>query len=198
VIPIRVGDEDVRARFGIDRYYQVFLFTEDSQSNPLLFCVRELPEGMPLGEGFQFAEQVRVAGFFFNTWAYRNRQPGDGVTARTQWQLAPLLIGRDLHWHPAEAPASNPLLGAIAAGLFVVALLGVWLALWRYGRGDKQFHDETMARQIAPEAGVSLDDIGLDADGTPDFSTLEQADRQPSGRPAQAVPKDSPTQEPGG
>ncbi len=173
VIPVRVGDEDVLARFGIDRYYQVFLFTEDSQSNPLVFCVRELPEGMPVGEGFQFAEQVSVAGFFFNTWAYRSRRPSGASTSQEEWQLAPLLIGRDLRWHPRKKPASNPYLGAIAGGLFVLALFGIWLALWRYGRGDKQFHDRTIAKQLAPEPGISLDRIGLDADGRPDFSGLE-------------------------
>jgi hypothetical protein len=178
VIPVRVSDEDVGARFGIDHYYQVSLFTEDSQSNPLVFCVRELPEGMPVGEGAQFGESVTVAGFFFNTWAYRNRRT-DAASAREEWQLAPLLIGRDLAWHPAEKPAPNPYVGAIAGGLFVLALLGIWLALWRYSRGDKRFHDKTIARQFALDSGVSLDAMGLDADAKPDFSGLAERDSQP-------------------
>jgi hypothetical protein len=175
VIPVRVSDEDVLSRFGIDRYYQVFLFTEDSQSNPVVFCVRELPEGMPLGEGTQFGEPVTVAGFFFNTWAYRNRRLGAGTATEEEWQLAPLLIGRDLQWRGGDKPASNPYLGAIAGGLFVVALTGVWLALLRYSRGDKKFREKTIARQFALDSGVSLDEIGLDVDGNPDFSGLEQA-----------------------
>ncbi|HUT89987.1 MAG TPA: hypothetical protein VMY37_10840 [Thermoguttaceae bacterium] len=175
VIPVRVSDVDVVSRFGIRQYHEIFLFTEDSQSNPLVFCVPELPEGMPVGEGPEFGEYVTVAGFFFNTWAYRNRQSGDASTAREEWQLAPLLIGRDLVWHPGKKPASNPYMGAIAGGLFVVALFGVWLALWRYGRGDRQFHDRTIARKYAPASGVSLDAVGLDADGTPDFGRWEQA-----------------------
>jgi len=182
VIPVRVSDADVVARFGIDRYYQVFLFTEDSRSargvpgrNPLVFCVRELPEGMPRGKGPGFGEHVTVAGFFFNRWAYRNRRSGDAVTAREEWQLAPLLIGRDLVWHAPKKPTSNPYLGAIAGGLFVLVLFGVWLALWRYGRGDRRFHDRTIARKYAPAPGVSLDALGLDAEDAPDFSGLEQA-----------------------
>jgi len=125
--------------------------------------VRELPTGMPTGEGPQFGESVTVAGFFFNTWAYRNRRSPEG-SAEPEWQLSPLLIGRDLVWHPSEAPASNPLFGAIAAGLFVAALAGIWWALWQYGRSDKRFHKSTIARQFAPEPGTSLDEIGLDAD----------------------------------
>ena len=175
VLPVRVSDEDVLSRFGIDRYYQVFLFTEDSQSNPLVFCVRELPEGMPIGEGAQFGEPVTVAGFFFNTWAYRNRRLGVAATSEDEWQLAPLLIGRDLQWRGGDKPASNPYLGAIAGGLFVVALLGVWLALLRYSRGDKEFREKTIAPQFALDSGMSLDNIGLDADGKPDFSGLDEA-----------------------
>lgn len=175
VIPVRVSDEDILSRFGIDRYYQVFLFTEDSQSNPVVFCIRELPEGMPLGEGAQFGEPVTVAGFFFNTWAYRNRRLGDRAAAEEEWQLAPLLIGRDLSWRGGDKAASNPYLGAIAGGLFVVALLGVWIALLRYSRGDREFREKTIARQYALDSGVSLDEIGLDVDGNPDFSGLEQA-----------------------
>jgi len=184
-IPVRVSDEDVVSRFGINEYYQVFLFTEDSQNNPLVFCVREVPEGMPLGEGPQFAEDVTVAGFFFNTWAFRSRRSDDASTARQEWQLAPLLIGRDLNWRPRQKRASNPYLGAIAGGLFVVALFGVWLALWRYGRGDKQFHDKTIARQFALDSGASLDAIGLRADGTPDFTGLGEAAQPRSDAPEQ-------------
>jgi hypothetical protein len=176
VIPVRVSDADVVARFGIDRYYHIVLFTEDSRSprggpgrNPLVFCVRELPEGMPRGEGPGFGEHVTVAGFFFNRWAYRNRRRTDAAALREEWQLAPLLIGRDLLWHPRKQPAANPYLGAIAGGLFVLALVGVWLALWRYGRGDRQFHDRTIARKYALSSEASLDAIGLDTDEAPGF-----------------------------
>ncbi|MFH1920666.1 MAG: hypothetical protein ABIP48_12355 [Planctomycetota bacterium] len=191
VLLVRVSDEDVLSRFGIDHYYQVFLFTDDSQSNPLVFCVRELPEGMPVGEGAEYGERVTVAGFFFNTWAYRNRRSGDTSTPREEWQLAPLLIGRDLKWHPLKRPASNPYLGAIAGGLFVFALFGVWLALWRYSRADKQFRRTTIARQFALDSGVSLDEIGLEADGKPDFSMLPQPPESETDSPgAPPSPKD--------
>lgn len=181
VVPVRVGDADVLARFGIDHYYQVFLFTEDSRSarglpgrNPLVFCLRELPDEMPRGEGPGFGEHVTVAGFFFNRWAYRNRRSGD-ASARDEWQLAPLLIGRDLAWHAPKKRASNPYVGTIAGGIFVLILFGVWLALRRYARGDRRFHERTIARKYAPAPGVSLDAVGLDADERPDFSGLDQA-----------------------
>ena len=165
---IRVEDEDIQTRFGIDHYYQLFLFTDDSQGNPLVFCVRELPPEMPTGKGPQFGEHVTVAGFFFNTWAYRSRQQTG--------QLAPLLIGRQPVWQPRQGVSSNPVVGVIAGAVFVLLLLGIWLAMWRYSRGDKRFHDQTLAKQLASDSDVSLDELGLDADGTPDFSGLDQID----------------------
>jgi len=139
VIRIVVSDPDVVDRLGIDHYYQIALFTEDSQHNPLVFCVRELPDGMPTGGGPEFGEDITAAGFFFNTWAYRSRQPADASGPR--WQLAPLLIGRQPVWHRVEKRAANPVAGAVAGGLFVLALLAVWLILWRHGREDKRLRD---------------------------------------------------------
>jgi hypothetical protein len=165
VVPVYVPDEDVRARFGIDCYYQVSLFSEDSQGNPLVFCVREIPEGMPTGKGPQFGQYVTAAGFFFNTWAYRSQAPAESESG-APWQLAPLLIGRTVVWHPQQPPARNPVTAAVAAGAFVLVLLGVWLALWRYSRGDREFRRKTLAKHLS---------------NGPDFSRIEQAgeDRSP-------------------
>ncbi len=199
VIRIRVGDEDIVSRFGIDHYYQVFLFTEDSQGNPLVFCVRDLPDGMPRGENPQFAESVTAAGFFFSKWAYRSRELGDGPTSQAGRQ-APLLIGRSLLWHPRSQPASSPFLGAIAAGLFVLALLGVWFALWRYSRSDRQFYEKTIAGRLAPDSAVSLDRIAAGADRTPDFSGLEEGagpESSAPGRPSQTGEDEAPQRDSG-
>ena len=68
---------DVARRFGIDHYYEIDLFTDDSQNNPIVFCVRELPPGFPIGNNLH--EPVRIAGFFFKSWSFRSR--------RANWQL---------------------------------------------------------------------------------------------------------------
>jgi len=185
VVRVRVDDPDIVARFGIDHYYQLYLFTEDSQSNPLVFCVPALPKGMPTGDDPRFAEYVRVAGFFFKTWAYHpsvpveQSQPSGKRTQR--WQLAPLLIGTRPVWYPREKPATNTLGSAIAGGLFVLALLGVWLVLWRNSRRDRKFHEETIVKALAMDSGISLEDLGQDITDKPDFSNLEAADASDSG-----------------
>ena len=188
VMKIRLGsgDADIIQRLGIDHYYELAVFTADSQDNPLVFCVRRLPPGMPTGEGPHFAESVRVAGFFLKTWTYRVQRPDDGSTpstdAKSRWQLAPLLIGREPVWYPRQDRPTNTLAGAVAAVLFVLAMLGIWLAVWRYNRGDKQFREIT-ARALLPDSGKSLDELALDANGSPDFSGIDQMDYPPRDEP---------------
>ncbi|MBN2476109.1 MAG: hypothetical protein JXB62_15970 [Pirellulales bacterium] len=176
VVLIRVKDPDVVERFGIDHYYEIALFTDDSQDNPLFFCVRELPEGMPTGDGPEYGEHVRIAGFYFKLWRYRTSRE-DPERGTALGQLAPLLVGSRPRWYPQESPVANTTIQAIAGGLFVVVLVGIWLALWRFGRGDRRFHDQTLVKAHGPEAGIALDEIQLQADGTPDFAAIERMDR---------------------
>jgi hypothetical protein len=183
-VRIEVKDPDVLARFGVDHYYEISLFTADSGVNPLVFCVRELPPGMPTGDGPEYAEQLRVAGFFFKLWSYpivSTDQPGQEGRGRGQSrQPAPLLIGRQPVWYPREPSATSPLAGAIAGGLFVLALLAVWLALWRTGRGDRRLRDRSVARPGAIDpagwpSGVELGDGAISNSAAPEET--EEADR---------------------
>lgn len=135
VLRVDVPDRDVRARFGISHYYQIHLFTDDSQGNPLVICVRELPPRMPVGTGPTYAETVTVAGFFFNTWAYRRQLDLGSDQKEAVWQLAPLIIGREVIWHPREAPSPGPWIPLIAAGIFLVLLVAIWWGMLQTFRG---------------------------------------------------------------
>lgn len=176
VIPVRLSEEDILARFGIRQYYQMFLFTDDSQGNPLVFCVPSLPKGMPAGEDPRYAEHVTVAGFFFNTWAYRSRQSGK-TPGQTYWQLAPLLIGQEPVWHPRPQKSSNLLAGVIFSVLFVFALGGIWVALGLSHRGDKQFREKMLARQSAGDTAVSLEQLARQDAGPPESPGVDQGPR---------------------
>jgi hypothetical protein len=177
---VRVAvDAETAARFGFDHYYNLFLVTDDSQGNPLVFCVRWLPEGMPLGDGPGYGERVRVAGFFLKSWAYRPHAaaqtggPEDGLKPRLQ--LAPLLIGREPVWYPQQQPAANWLLGLILGGLFALLLLGIWLALWWYGRADKRFFDRTVAKVYGHGLGAPRSELDTTPlkHGAPDAPTQD-------------------------
>src|SRR5207249_1387667 len=41
---------DIASHFGVDHYFEMEVFTDDSQNYPLVFCVRDLPDGFPVGD----------------------------------------------------------------------------------------------------------------------------------------------------
>lgn len=182
---IPVSDPDIVARFGIDHYYQVSLFTDDSEGNPLTFCIRDLPEGMPYGNVPRYGETVRIAGFLFKTWNYKVPKlldpalsPGDPKTHR---QLSPLLIGRSLVWYPAPKPADNALSGVVVGGLFVLAMLAVWFVAWRSRRRERKWL-ERMESPPEFDSDVDADEedvIERRSGSEPDFRRMAEMDQGP-------------------
>lgn len=167
---IRVADPDIVERFGIDHYYEVSLFTPDSQGNPLVVCVAEMPPGLPVGDDIY--EPIRVAGFFMKVWGYRIG--GDEAVDGNQVvrQLAPLLVGRAPLPIPRQ-PVDSTVLSITFSGLFVLSLVTLWAVVWYFNRTDRRFYQQTIARQYAPDEGASLNDLGLNYQSRPDFSRLE-------------------------
>ena len=140
---IVVSDADIVARFGIDHYYQVSLFTDDSEGNPLTFCLRELPKGMPYGVMPRYGETVRIAGFFFKTWSYAVPKMTDPALSpgdpKTHQQYSPLLIGDGLTWYPAPKASDNALSGVVVGGLFFVVMAILWLTAWNNRRRERRW-----------------------------------------------------------
>lgn len=169
---VRVDDADIQARFGIDHYYEVEIFTEDSQGNPLTFCVRELPKGFP--EGGKIQEPVRIAGIFLKKWSYRLQSAGGAAEADEQAarrrQLAPLIIGSGPIWLKPP-PIDYRLSTTIFVVLFVVMTLVLCLVVWWLNRSGERFHKQVVRRLITtPDR--SLDGLDLEDHGKPDFSNL--------------------------
>jgi hypothetical protein len=167
--------ENVR-RFGLDHYYELEVFTDDSQNYPLVFCVRQLPEGFPTGESIHVP--VRIAGFFFKDWLYHARGGvGDGTTAVSDpAQYAPLLIG-SAPLIIKETAASN--LGRwIGGGLFLLALGAICVTAAWFARGDRAFRERTRAAKYSLPPGTSLDDLHLaTADSPGGFSATSASSR---------------------
>lgn len=141
-------EQEMVALYGVDHYYQLMLFTGDSQGNPLTFCVRELPEGMPYGNIPNYAENVLVAGFFFKTWSYPVRRQSDEALSpgesKTRLQLSPLLIGRSLVWRPPSKPANQTRTNVIVGVLFVAVMIVIWVVAWRSMRRERRWVDQAM------------------------------------------------------
>jgi len=181
---IHVNEPDIVARFGIDHYYQVSLFTDDSQGNPLTFCVRELPEGMPFGNLPQYAESVRIAGFFFKSWSYRVPRVTDPTlppgSPKRQYQLSPLLIGRSLDWYPAPTkPTENPSSNYVIIGLFLLVVAIIWIVGWQARRREKRWIDHAVGGSPKFDEGINLEHVDRRSNGGLDFSRIAEMDHGP-------------------
>jgi hypothetical protein len=128
-IEIRVNDPDIVQRFGIRRYYEVEMLTDDSQNNPVVCCVAQLPEGMPLGDNIH--EGLRVTGFFFKSWGYR---PG-GAANPVQHQLAPLIVAPTL---TRIAPPAGSGQSTLVAGILLAALSAAVIVMLFIRRADRR------------------------------------------------------------
>jgi hypothetical protein len=149
---------DALKRFGIDHYYEVELFTPDSQNLPLVFCVLDLPEGFPTGENLR--EEARLAGFFFKTWVFHNRaaiSTEEPNGENKNLQVAPLLIGH-APIQLAPTTAQTPVMtGKVIGALFALAIVAVWLIAWYLSRRDREFERTTLARLQSPSEPVRLE-----------------------------------------
>ncbi len=161
---------DVARRFNIDHYFEIEVFTEDSQNHPLVFCARDLPEGFPTGDLLH--EPVRVAGFFFKDWLYHargtnsedpNTEDGNAGGDIDPARFAPLLIGRAPLVLTVEQGGSS-LSRYVGVGLFLTGLAGIWIAAVVYARGDRRFRQKTPAIDFSLPAGQSLNELDLAAE----------------------------------
>jgi hypothetical protein len=153
---------DVARRFGIDHYYEMQVFTDDSQNYPLVCCVREVPAGLSMGDDLHVP--VRVAGFFFKDWRYTTRgtrdlETGELLPGEGKQQHAPLLIGRAPVLLKIEDERGMARL--VGGGLFLLALGGIWAAAWWLSRGDRRYAERRRESAHSLPPGQSLNDLNV-------------------------------------
>ena len=156
-IKVRVDDPDIVKRFGIDHYYEIEMVTPDSQNNPVVCCVAEVPPNMPLGNSIH--ESVRVTGFFLKSWAFdtrKSRAEADPGSPRAL-QVAPLIIGKrvELLLQPRVGTPTQSITLAAALAI-VIAICGA--AMWMMRRSDRRAQARLAAQRDALPEQISVDE----------------------------------------
>jgi len=192
IVEIKITDPEIRRRFGMDHYYQIDALgtleltvrvhtrqgvqdgkvayeTKEMWSYPVTFCVRSLPEGLSPGE--QLHEEIAVPAFFFKNWSYDTSDlEGHSSTRR----VAPLLIAREpIRLLPPQS-GSNTLAGVLSGVLFATVVLGIWIAVWRAHRADRQFQSKLLGIGAGSEGGVSLNELDIKVADEPNFRHLSE------------------------
>lgn len=132
---ILVDDPDVKAATGIDRYFQLYVYTDDSQGWPLVLCVPDLPDNLECGGGANYRRNVEFIGYFYKTWAYKNSDKPDAdsdETPTSSWTRAPVLIGKITKAYPEERPEPAPPFSASAIITTFAILACAWIVLRRW------------------------------------------------------------------
>ncbi|MCC7083618.1 MAG: hypothetical protein IT427_01270 [Pirellulales bacterium] len=139
---------------GLTQYYQLWLFTKDSGTNPFIVYALDLPAGFPIGT--KLREPVELTGFFFKRVAYS--AAGGGMTA-------PMLLAKTVAWNGAalaeKADANEKLQTRMkwTLGIAVVTAIALVGAMWQLNR--------TMRRpfirraEMSAEAASALQDADL-------------------------------------
>ena len=148
---VNIDGPEITDRFGIDHYYQIAFFTEDSQGNPLFFCIPEIPSGLPLGDEEGFAVSLSISGFFYKTWAYRR---SGSTENKSLTQLAPLLIGAKIDWFQPPEKMSGPArsMAPLYSSTFVFfGLALLWILLRRLRKRSQPLRFSLENRNRNPE-----------------------------------------------
>ncbi len=122
-VRIAVAEKDsIAASQPINEYFELEVFTADSQNLPLVCCVTSLPAGFPKGDAIRAG--VRLDGVFFKSWRYRSRKVADGPgeTTTQQQRYTPVILAASVTWLQ-EAPAKQSWWGLTVGGVIFAAMI---------------------------------------------------------------------------
>jgi hypothetical protein len=138
----------------IEKVYEGWVYTDDSQSNPGVVVFTKKPPGLPLGG--DITEEVQFTGYFLKMYGY---------DAQDTPRKAPMFLAGEVEWFPARAANARMTIPPLVyAALTAVALLAAW-GIWQANRNRKS----SLARYNAP--GRNFDQFPpqefLESDGRP-------------------------------
>jgi hypothetical protein len=151
------GDQGAAAWSPVDEYYELDVFTKDSQHLPIICCVPSLPAGFPTGEVIR--EPVRVSGIFFKKWAYARRTTDDPATRRRRLPERlepPLIIAAMPEWMASTPPTVEHLRGLLGGLGLVATILIIWIYVAaasrrvRMARSDRARYDSPLEKIAEP------------------------------------------------
>ncbi len=177
-VKVQVTDRDTVERFGFDHYYEVTVFFDlggelklhdrKVATYPIVFCVRQLPDGMPMGENI--AETVTAPGFMFKLWSYTTGITDRGGSAVPM--VSPLLIGQTVAWsRPAQDRGFS--FGPFAAATLAAVLAACALLGWHFRRKERQLRLQLKVKTRDLRPGQSLNQLNSSDQLLPDSRTQD-------------------------
>ena len=153
----KIPENDV----GIDHYYQLWLFTADNPTLPMVVYCLYLPEGFPIGK--EVEAEATIHGFYFKRWL---------TNAQTPPLERPMMLARTVQWQkprpakvstmPVNSDTMLPVLG-VAIGLALCVVVFVYLKTRSTKPGESEPPDFDAIR-LAVVSDVEPPSDAIDAD----------------------------------
>ncbi|MEX0727409.1 MAG: hypothetical protein WEB58_13985 [Planctomycetaceae bacterium] len=125
--------------YGVKTLYELWLFTDDSQNNPLVVVCTDIPPDLPRGD--ELINGISVTGYFFKLYGY------DAADSR---RLAPMILAHRVEWNPPSAPPMLVSPWVLYPGL--IAVIGLILFfLWYMAYRDRMNSPLKRVTLEAPE-----------------------------------------------
>ncbi len=154
LIDVAAGKND----FGLETVWEVWLYTDDSQNNPVVAVVSSIPDGIPRGQEIR-VDNISITGFFFKNYLYE---------AQDQQRFAPMLLGHKLEWSPPSPPAPPLVPPWITYSLVIVGMTCGVTLLWYISKSDRKSRDRRMSKEL----GTSTPEFGNISGEAPDESSV--------------------------
>jgi hypothetical protein len=113
----------------LSEYYELEVFTDDSQNLPIVCLVARLPAGFPTGDAIRAG--VRVDGVFFKLWQYHSRETkqSPGETTTLQASYTPIVMAASVTWLKQSTTMKSWWGLAVGGIVFVLVMVGFWRML---------------------------------------------------------------------
>jgi hypothetical protein len=145
---IAVENAEMRQRFGIDHYYEIYVFVplgeqrikwgrNANDANPRIFenkfpvtvCVRELPPGLKAAP--KLRENIQLQGSILKIWSYKPQGPGNDLP-----QPSPMVIANSVQIMESPKPVDS-IFTNVVLGIMLLGLIGIFWNMFSQFRPSK-------------------------------------------------------------
>lgn len=173
-------------KFGIKTLYEAWMFTDDSQQNPVVVICTEVPPALKNGlpEGTDVIDHVTVTGYVFKMYLY---------SAQDTSRIAPLILAQRLEWTPPQTDETGGQLFVVILGTtFILLMAGVGFMLWRNNQRDKEFREKRLQTSQGEVSFDQLSSAPTSAETTPQIKPPANETGPARDSKSDSSPPDSP------
>lgn len=126
--------------FGVDRYVNIWMYTDDSLNNPIHIQSNRIPADIPTGSQLGRRVELEVTGYFFRI---------EGYLTENGTHTAPLILAGDVKWiRPRSSVAADDHVVYWLAGLVALVAIAMLALIWSFKISDRRLPGTAVSRAM--------------------------------------------------